>query len=124
MKETLEMIALCAVVVGVIAGGAFGIPTFMRYQELQGEQNQVLVNEIRIKQQEQLIKVEQQKAQIRVEESKGIAESQQIINSSLTSNYLQYMAIKAQEKMAGSPNHTQIYIPTGANGIPMVKTIE
>jgi len=36
---------------------------------------------------------------------------------------LQYLAIKAQEEMASSPNHTQIYIPVGTNGIPIVKTI-
>ena len=31
-------------------------------------------------------------------------------------------AIQAQEKMAGSPNHTTVYIPVGTNGLPMVHT--
>lgn len=63
-------------------------------------------------------------AEIRIEEAKGIAEAQRIINSTLTQNYLQHEAINAQLKMASSPNHTTVYIPSGNNGIPLVKTIE
>lgn len=87
-------------------------------------ENEVSLNEIKIKQQEQLIQVEKQKAEIRIVEAGGIAESQKIIASSLTNNYLQYLAIQAQETMAGSPNHTQIYIPVGTNGIPLIKTVD
>ena len=83
-----------------------------------------LLYEIQIHQTEQLVTVEKQKAQIRVEEANGIAASQKIINATLTDRYLQHEAIQAQLKMAGSPNHTQIYIPVGTNGIPLVKTIE
>jgi regulator of protease activity HflC (stomatin/prohibitin superfamily) len=63
-------------------------------------------------------------AEIRIEEAKGIAEAQRIINSTLTPNYLQHEAINAQLKMAASPNHTTVYVPSGANGIPLVKTIK
>lgn len=59
-------------------------------------------------------------AEIRIEEARGIAEAQRIINSTLTVNYLQHEAINAQLKMAASPNHTTVYIPSGANGIPLV----
>ena len=62
-------------------------------------------------------------AEIRIEEAKGIAEAQKIINTTLTRNYLQHEAIQAQLKMAESPNHTTVYIPSGANGIPMVGTL-
>lgn len=62
-------------------------------------------------------------AQIRIEEARGIAEAQRIINATLTKNYLQHEAINAQLKMAASPNHTTVYIPAGANGIPLVETI-
>lgn len=62
-------------------------------------------------------------AEIRIEEAKGIAEAQRIINSTLTPNYLQHEAINAQLKMANSPNHTTVYIPSGNNGVPLVKTI-
>lgn len=59
-------------------------------------------------------------AEIRITEAKGIAKSQEIINSTLTANYLQHEAIQAQLKMASSPNHTTVYIPSGPNGIPLV----
>jgi regulator of protease activity HflC (stomatin/prohibitin superfamily) len=62
-------------------------------------------------------------AEIRIEEARGIAEAQRIINSTLTQNYLQHEAINAQLKMADSPNHTTVYIPSGANGIPLVGTV-
>lgn len=66
--------------------------------------------------------IAQRDAEIKIEEAKGIAEAQKIINTTLTANYLQHEAIKAQEKMAGSPNHTTVYIPVGPNGIPIVYT--
>ena len=59
-------------------------------------------------------------AEIRVEEAKGIAEAQRIINKTLTPYYLQHEAIGAQLKMSDSPNHTTVYIPVGANGLPLV----
>lgn len=65
--------------------------------------------------------IAQKDAEIRVEEAKGIAEAQQIINTTLTPNYLQHEAINAQLKMADSPNHTTVYIPVGTNGLPLVK---
>jgi hypothetical protein len=114
-------IVLAGSVLGVAAG--FGIPAIARYQAVLNATNTVRVNEIVIAQQEQLIKVEEQKAQIRVAEAHGIAESQRIIDSSLTETYLQYLAIQAQRHMADSPNHTTVYIPSGVNGIPLVKTL-
>ena len=66
--------------------------------------------------------IAQRDAEIRIEEAKGIAQAQKIINVTLTKNYLQHEAIGAQLKMAESPNHTTVYIPTGTNGIPLVMT--
>lgn len=63
-------------------------------------------------------------AEIKIEEAKGIAEAQKIINSTLTANYLQHEAIQAQLQMAESPNHTTVYIPSGMNGIPLLKTMK
>ena len=63
-------------------------------------------------------------AEIRIEEAKGIAQAQKIINATLTPNYLQHEAIQAQNEMANSPNHTTVYIPVGANGIPLVYSPE
>jgi len=63
-------------------------------------------------------------AEIKIEEAKGIAEAQRIINSTLTANYLQHEAIQAQLTMANSPNHTTVYIPSGTNGIPLIKEVK
>lgn len=109
--------------VAVIGGVMFGVPAFGRYQARQEAENQVAINTIIIQQQEQNIQVEKQKAQIRVVDAQGIAQAQQIIAASLTDSYLQYLAIDAQKAMASGSNHTEIYIPSGANGIPLVKTI-
>jgi uncharacterized iron-regulated membrane protein len=102
----------------------WGLPVYSRYQTRANEANKILVNELQIKQTEQLVQVERQKAQIRIVDAEGIARSQQIINATLTDRYLQHEAIQAQTQMANSPNHTTIYIPSGNNGIPLVKTVD
>ncbi len=115
------VVVVCAV---FVVGMMYGIPTYNRYQKVLNAQNEIKVNEMKISQTAQLVQVEKQKAEIRVAEANGIAQSQQIINATLTDRYLQHEAIQAQLQMAGSPNHTQIYIPVGTNGILLVKTIE
>jgi hypothetical protein len=59
-----------------------------------------------------------------VAEAEGIAQSMQIINERLTTQYLQHEAIEAQKAMVGSPNHTTIYIPVGPLGVPVVQTAD
>lgn len=115
----------------VILGGAgalalllWGVPEYNRYQTRANEANKILVNELQIQQTQQLVQVERQKAQIRIVDAQGIAESQRIINATLTDRYLQHEAIQSQMQMANSPNHTTIYIPSGNNGIPLVKTVD
>lgn len=65
-------------------------------------------------------------AEAEVTRARGVAQANEIIAGGLKNNpdYLQYLAIQAQEKMADNPNHSVIYIPSGFNGIPLVKTIE
>jgi regulator of protease activity HflC (stomatin/prohibitin superfamily) len=65
---------------------------------------------------------EKKEAERRIIEAGGIAKAQEIINKTLTPNYLQHEAIQAQQKMANSPNHSTVYIPVGTNGIPLVYT--
>ena len=69
------------------------------------------------------IEVAQAEAKKRVVQADGIAQSMRIINESLTSQYLQHEAIEAQKAMVNSPNHTTIYIPVGAMGVPLVENI-
>jgi regulator of protease activity HflC (stomatin/prohibitin superfamily) len=63
-------------------------------------------------------------AKRRVVEAQGIADSMNIINQKLTSQYLQHEAIEAQKQMVNSPNHTVIYIPTGQMGVPLTATMD
>ena len=120
---TIAIILGVVAVLILLAALMFGMPIYSRYQARADANNQTLLNEIAINQQDQLIQVEKKKADIRVQDAQGIAASQKIIDSSLTQNYLQYLAIQAQQAMANSPNHTEIYIPSGDNGIPLVPTV-
>ena len=111
-------------IVAVVATALVGLPAYVRYQQRQNQSNQIQLNSLKIQQTQQLVEVEKQKAEIRIVEARGISEAQHIINATLTDKYLQHEAINAQEKMANSPNHTTIYIPSGTNGIPLVKTVD
>ncbi|MFZ5801027.1 MAG: prohibitin family protein [Candidatus Omnitrophota bacterium] len=71
-----------------------------------------------------VLEKEKKEAERRVIEAEGISKAQEIINKTLTASYLQHEAIQAQMKMADSPNHTTVYIPSGDNGIPLVRVIE
>jgi hypothetical protein len=53
------------------------------------------------------------RAQIREVDAEGIAKAMETINQKLSPIYVQYEAIPAQEKMVNSPNHTEVYTPTG-----------
>ena len=121
----VNLVVTVLILIPVLAYG-FGFfgKIYGRYQKVQDAKNEIAVNEMKIKQTEQLVKVEQQKADIRVVEAQGISKAQEIINITLTDRYLQHEAIKAQEEMANSQNHTTIYIPSGQNGIPIVNTID
>ena len=71
-----------------------------------------------------VLEKERSEAERKVIEAEGIAKAQGIINKTLTPAYLQHEAIKAQMVMAESPNHTTVYIPSGDNGIPMIRLID
>jgi hypothetical protein len=99
-----------------IVVGTINLPQFVATA-----QEQKIAKETELERKGFEIDIAKREAQVRVEEAKGIAEAQKIINTTLTPNYLQHEAIMAQEKMAKSPNHTTIYIPSGTNGIPIVR---
>ncbi len=85
--------------------------------------NKKLRRQQEIEEKQYSLKIAEKNKQITIVEAEGIAQAQRIINSTLSYYYLQYLAIKAQEKMSKSPNHTTVYIPSGANGIPMMKRV-
>lgn len=124
MKEaviTAVLVVFALVLVGI---GMVGCPSYNRYQDRQNAGNEIQINNLKIQQTQQLVEVEKQKAQIREQEAIGIAEAQKTINATLTPLYIQHEAIQAQEKMINSPNHTEIYIPSGANGVPIIPLVQ
>lgn len=131
---TVASVVVFLLVIGLIVGACQTVPSYNRHQArlsneqhrdqaLRNERNQTTINDIKIAQTAQLVKVHQQEADIRVVDAKGIAIAQNIIGAKLTPAYLQYEAIQAQMKMANSENHTLMWIPSGANGVPTVSTI-
>lgn len=118
-------------VLGIVAGIAAIIALFLilggvykgyeRYQARADAKNKVTLNDTRIRQTQQLVKVAHQNALIEVARAKGIKRAQQIINRTLTPLYVQHEAIQAELRLAGSQHaNTVIYIPVGANGVPLV----
>jgi regulator of protease activity HflC (stomatin/prohibitin superfamily) len=69
------------------------------------------------------IEIAKREKEKRIIEAEGIAQATQIISQRLTGAYLQYEAIKAQQEMVNSPNHTTIYIPVGPMGVPIVGNV-
>lgn len=124
LREIVTGFTVLVLIVALITGAAVGVKSIGRYQARADASNQVKVNSIIIRQQEQRVLIEQQNAQIRIEEAKGISEAQRIIDQSLTPQYLTYLAIQAQMEMSNNPNTTTVYIPSGPNGIPLVHGVE
>jgi hypothetical protein len=48
----------------------------------------------------------------------------EIIRGQLSGMYIQHEAIEAQKMMVNSPNHTVVYIPVGAMGVPLTGTFD
>jgi len=124
----ITVLGLC-LMGGLIGGLMWGFPIYKVWQ--QGLSGKALLREAEYSKQ---VLIEQAKADLEsatlwakaeVERAKGVAESTEIISGQLQGNdaYLQYLAIQAQMKMADSPNHSTIYIPSGYNGIPVMKPL-
>ena len=68
------------------------------------------------------IEIEQKERTKREVQAQGIANAMRIIRGQLSSMYIQHEAIEAQKNMVNSPNHTVVYIPVGAMGVPITGT--
>ena len=69
------------------------------------------------------IEIERKERTKREVQAQGIANAMEIIRGQLSPMYVQHEAIEAQKAMVGSPNHTVVYIPVGAMGVPLTGTI-
>lgn len=113
-----------AILVGILTG----YKAWHRSQVRADANNKVRVTHILIRnaqQQAQVVRAQNAAVQARAEqrliEARGIRHAQDEISATLTDRYLQHEAIKAQVEMAHSQNHSVIYVPSGANGVPLVR---
>lgn len=124
----VALISLIAIIIGATAGGkAFSRSQAMADAHNQANialvkaNNQVTVTGIEIKNQKQRVQVAQQQAQIRLENAKGVREAQDEISKTLTPLYVQFEMVQALQEIAKSgKNSSVVYIPSGANGIPLI----
>lgn len=128
-------IALVLVIV-LIIGCVWGVKGFSRWQARSDRQqgreqtlldakNRVRVSSIEIQNQGQRIKVAKQRAQIRFENAVGVREAQDEIRQTLSPLYVQFEMVEALKAIAKSgKNSSVIYLPSGANGIPLVSTVD
>lgn len=128
------LVAVLVLLLAVIMGAIAGFKAFTRYQHnadahnaakiaLVRANNNVKVTEIEIRNQNQRVKVAQQQAQIRFENAKGVREAQDEIAKTLTPLYVQFEMTQTLADIAKSGrNSSVIYIPSGANGIPLVSS--
>jgi regulator of protease activity HflC (stomatin/prohibitin superfamily) len=68
------------------------------------------------------IEIERKERTKREVQAQGIANAMEIIRGQLSAMYIQHEAIEAQKLMVNSPNHTVVYIPAGAIGVPLTGT--
>lgn len=133
---TFGWIVAIVVVVVLIFGAVTGIAAFGRWQgrnnrnqdrqqTLLDARNKVQVSTIEIKNQNQRIQVAKQQAAIRLENAIGVREAQDEIAKTLTPLYVQFEMTQALVKIAQSgKNNSVVYLPSGANGIPLVATVD
>jgi hypothetical protein len=117
-------VASVALVLLLIVGCYAGFKTVGRWQHLADARNRVKISQIEIRNQEQRIQVAKQQAEIRLQDAIGVREAQDEIAKTLTPLYVQFEMVDALRRIAESgKNNTVVYVPSGANGIPLVSTV-
>lgn len=95
-----------------------------RVQALKDANNEVTLNQIKIRTFEQRVKIAQQQANIRYTTSIGIKRAQDEISKTLTPLYVQFEEIDALKQIALSGrNATVIYVPIDSTGKPIVSQV-
>lgn len=125
LLRTFGTFLLGFLVVGLLMVGVilsmWGLRSFSRSQHRADAKNQVTISSIEIRNQAQRILVAKQKAEIRLQDAIGVREAQDEIAKTLTPLYVQFEMVDAMKAIALSGNNnTVVYIPAGANGIPLV----
>lgn len=117
----LAVVAALAVLLGILAGIWVGAKTIGRAQKRADANNNVKISTIEIKNQEQRVQIAKQKAEIRLQDAIGVKSAQDEIAKTLTPLYVQFEMVEALKAIAASgSNNSVVFIPAGANGIPLV----
>jgi len=118
------MILSVLVVVGGVLLSMWGYPQYNVWaSNLSGKAELVKANQnrqIKIEEAKALKESAQYQSQAEVIRARGVAEANKIISDGLKGNdgYLKYLWINA---MSEKENVTTVYIPTGSNGLPIMK---
>jgi flagellar basal body-associated protein FliL len=97
---------------------------FGRSQARADAKNSVAISQIEIRNQAQRVLIAKQKADIRLQDAIGVREAQDEIAKTLTPLYVQFEMVDALKQIATSgSNNSVVYIPAGANGIPLVSNV-
>lgn len=130
LRDNLAISVLGGIVAGILAlvlvlavilGTLTAFRSFGRSQARADARNSVAISKIEIQNQAQRIQVAQQKAEIRLQDAIGVREAQDEIAKTLTPLYVQFEMVDALKAIAASgKNNSVVYIPSGANGIPLV----
>jgi regulator of protease activity HflC (stomatin/prohibitin superfamily) len=126
---TLGALAAVVLLTAVGVGLSAGVQSYRRAEERANAENQVKLTHIEISRARQQARITRAQiaateanAEKRYQESVGIRRAQDEIAKSLTDQYLQHEAIQAQKAVATSGrNNTIVYVPSGANGVPLVQ---
>lgn len=120
-RITLWTVAALLLTGALIFGVATGCKSWNRYQRRADANNAVQVTAIQIRNYQQRVKIAHQQAQIRLQTAIGVRHAQDEIASTLTPLYVQFEMIDALKTIAASGrNNSVVYIPAGANGVPLV----
>lgn len=116
----LAFVGLMAAIILIM----WGFKTFNRSQARANAHNRVSISAIEIQNQAQRVQIAKQQAQIRLENAIGVREAQDEIAKTLTPLYVQFEMVDALKEIATSGrNNSVVYIPAGANGIPLVNNV-
>lgn len=133
------IVATIGIIVGIVSlliGLWWGFSAFHRWNSIQGTKNaatrariqaanQTAVNSLLIGATNQQVQIHQAQAQVRLADAVGIKEAQDEISKTLTPLYVQFEMVEALKEIAVSgKNNTVEFIPSGANGIPLVSNVQ
>lgn len=108
----------------LLVGIYVGFKSVGRTQARADANNRVKISTIEIRNQAQRVEIAKQQAEIRLQNAIGVRESQDEIAKTLTPLYVQFEMVEALKQIATSGrNNSIVYIPAGANGIPLVSNV-